>query len=176
MNDAWEGSPIGQAVHETNGTFRKINEQLARMNGVPVRDTIGKRLADVIPGYASQLTDVFDKVMETRNPVTETFYGPTRKSQPDKVMLATNAPLWGGEGEEIIGVIATVVDLTEVTREMRRDQRLIGNAEQYLATKNGIHLREAKKTLRALSRDMNEAMADLARLILADKLTVADQE
>ncbi|MFD0431746.1 PAS domain-containing protein [Streptomyces zhihengii] len=65
-------SPIGLATLGTDLRFLRVNEALARMNGVSAREHLGRRLTDVVPGVnAVALEAMMREVMESGRAVVD---------------------------------------------------------------------------------------------------------
>jgi PAS domain S-box-containing protein len=118
-------APVGIGVVDRQLRYLRINETLARMNGVPATDHIGKRVPDVLPQFAEQAESLVRHILDTRRPVTGLqIEVPGREDL--RHLLASYYPLARPDGE-VDAVGGVVVDITEQKRaeqELRKDAEL----------------------------------------------------
>jgi PAS domain S-box-containing protein len=118
-------APVGFAVIDPQFRYRRINQALADMNGVPVQDHIGRRVPDVIPQFAEEAESLLRRVVETRQPLTGLRIDlPERDDQ--RHLLASYYPLETptGEVDGVGGVIVDITDQTRAEQELRKDAEL----------------------------------------------------
>jgi PAS domain S-box-containing protein len=135
-----QSAPVGVAFLDRELRFVKINEALARLNGVAVEDHIGRTVADVLPDVADVVVPMFRRVLETGEPVLdwelsgETPAAPgQQRSWHETVYPVTNA------SGEVTGVGAIVVEVTE--------RKLADQALREAQTRRGViaHLATAQE-------------------------------
>ncbi|MFE9446284.1 SpoIIE family protein phosphatase [Streptomyces sp. NPDC006602] len=108
-------SPIGLATLGPDLRFLRVNDALARMNGVPAAEHIGKRLAEVAPGVnAAMLEEVMRQVLERGEAVVDVRRTGRTPADPDhdRTWSCSYAPLVGSTGQRL-GLIASLIDITE---------------------------------------------------------------
>ncbi|QGV77146.1 SpoIIE family protein phosphatase [Streptomyces ficellus] len=108
-------SPIGLALLNTDLRFLRVNEALARMNGVPARDHLGKRLVDIAPGInAAALETVMRQVLADGEAVVDVRRTGHTPADPgrERIWSCSYAPLLDGAGRPL-GVVASLIDITE---------------------------------------------------------------
>jgi PAS domain S-box-containing protein len=134
----YEAAPIGLAVVDTELRYRRINERLARINGIPAADHVGRSVADVVPSLGAQAAEVMRRIRETGRPVRSEFKGDT-KADPgveriwDQHWYPLHQP-----GGPIVGV---AVMAEEVTEQRRNEQALRESEELFRAlAENGPQL------------------------------------
>ncbi|MFF8833326.1 SpoIIE family protein phosphatase [Streptomyces sp. NPDC015131] len=118
-------SPIGLALLGPDLRFLRVNEALARMNGVPARDHLGRRLTDVAPGInAADLETVMRQVLEHGEAVVDVRRTGRTPADPghDRVWSCSYAPLLDGAGRRL-GVVASLIDITEGQRAQLEAER-----------------------------------------------------
>lgn len=75
FNDFIEKLPIAIACFDEKRKFFAINQACVELNGVAREDTLGKKIADVVPELVESLAAVFDKVylhsVATKNTLIE---------------------------------------------------------------------------------------------------------
>ncbi|MGO9965262.1 MAG: PAS domain S-box protein, partial [Acidimicrobiales bacterium] len=104
--------PIGFCLVDTDFRILRINETLAALNGLPVAEQIGRRVADVQPKLWPQIEQHYQRVLKTGKPVLSIETESTATREPTQVRnwLESYYPVI--LHDEIIGVGAVVVDIT----------------------------------------------------------------
>ncbi|MEV6327589.1 SpoIIE family protein phosphatase [Streptomyces sp. NPDC051909] len=108
-------SPIGLATLGPDLRFLRVNDALARMNGVPAADHIGRRLTEVVPGInAGALEALMRQVLDTGTAVVDARRAGRTPADPshDHIWSNSYAPLLDHGGNPL-GVIASLIDITE---------------------------------------------------------------
>ncbi len=108
-------SPIGLAVLGPDLRFVRVNDALARMNGVSAAEHIGKRPAEVAPGVnAAALETVMRQVLDRGEAVVDVRRTGRTAADPehDRIWSCSYAPLVDNAGRRL-GLIASLIDITE---------------------------------------------------------------
>ncbi|MFJ7066265.1 SpoIIE family protein phosphatase [Streptomyces sp. NPDC101115] len=108
-------SPIGLATLGPDLRFLRVNNALARMNGVPPADHVGRRLTEVVPGVnAGALEALMRQVLDTGTAVVDARRAGRTPADPDHDHIWSNsyAPLLDHGGRPL-GIIASLIDITE---------------------------------------------------------------
>ncbi|WP_043194081.1 SpoIIE family protein phosphatase [Streptomyces sp. NRRL F-2664] len=108
-------SPIGLATLGPDLRFLRVNDALARMNGVPAAEHLGRRLTDVVPGVnAVALEATMQQVLDSGTAVVDVRRTGRTPADPDRdrTWSCSYAPLLDGSGRPL-GVIASLIDITE---------------------------------------------------------------
>ncbi|WP_328960944.1 SpoIIE family protein phosphatase [Streptomyces virginiae] len=108
-------SPIGLATLGTDLRFLRVNDALARMNGVSAAEHLGKRLTEVVPGVnAAALESMMRQVLDRGTAVVDVRRTGRTPADPenDRTWSCSYAPLLDGSGRAL-GVIASLIDITE---------------------------------------------------------------
>lgn len=72
LNGFFSQSPIGLAVYDPDLRFVRINEALARINGLPVDAHLGRRISNLLPGLNSaEIEQAMRRVLVTGRPVID---------------------------------------------------------------------------------------------------------
>ncbi|MFF3020912.1 SpoIIE family protein phosphatase [Streptomyces sp. NPDC057939] len=118
-------SPIGLATLGPDLRFQRVNDALARMNGVPAADHLGKRLTEVVPGVnAVALEATMRQVLERGSAVVDVRRTGRTPADPehDRTWSCSYAPLLDGSGRRL-GLIASLIDITEGQRAQLEAER-----------------------------------------------------
>jgi PAS domain S-box-containing protein len=114
LNVFLERAPIGLYIIDREFRFVKINEYLARLNGLSVAAHIGRTVREIVPHLADTLEPRYRKVLRSGMPVTDvvgsSVGGP--RPGPSSAKITSYYPVKGKDGETI-GVAAVVTDVTE---------------------------------------------------------------
>ncbi|MHC6625443.1 SpoIIE family protein phosphatase [Streptomyces globosus] len=108
-------SPIGLATLGPDLRFLRVNDALARMNGVSPADHLGKRLTEVVPGVnAAALEATMQQVLERGTAVVDVRRTGRTPADPDhdRTWSCSYAPLLDGSGRAL-GLIASLIDITD---------------------------------------------------------------
>ncbi|MEU8540444.1 SpoIIE family protein phosphatase [Streptomyces sp. NPDC048717] len=108
-------SPIGLATLGPDLRFVRVNDALARMNGIPRSDHVGLRLSQVLPGVnAGALEDMMRGVLDSGTAVVDARRVGRTPADPgrDHIWSSSYAPLRDHTGRPL-GLIASVIDITD---------------------------------------------------------------
>ncbi|MFF2779227.1 SpoIIE family protein phosphatase [Streptomyces sp. NPDC058052] len=142
MESLFTQSPIGLALLGPDLRFLRVNDALARMNGVAAAEHVGRRLTEVVPGVnATALESLMRQVLDSRTPVIDarrvgrtpadpgrdhiwscsyaplvdrgTRSGPGGPAAPGTASGRADGPADPGRSGRPLGIIASLVDITE---------------------------------------------------------------
>ncbi|MFH0518028.1 SpoIIE family protein phosphatase [Streptomyces sp. M41] len=168
-------SPIGLAMLGPDLRFLRVNEALARLDGLPVAAHIGRRVTDVAPGAAA-LETVIREVLERGETVVDFRYtSGTGDPQRQRTWSCSYAPLLGGAGQRL-GVIASLIDVTEAQRahvEAERARRRLALLAE-AGTQMGSTL-DLTQTAREVVRVLVPRLADSADVQLLEEAMAPDE-
>ncbi|MEV6955731.1 SpoIIE family protein phosphatase [Streptomyces sp. NPDC051183] len=118
-------SPIGLGTLGTDLRFLRVNDALARMNGVPAAEHVGKRLTEVVPGVnADALELLMQQVLDRGTAVVDVRRTGRTAADPetDRTWSCSYAPLLDGSGRPL-GLIASLIDITDGQRAQAEAER-----------------------------------------------------
>ena len=147
LENLYDTTPVGLALVDRNLSWVRINDTLARINGFPAADHIGKSFHDLLPELAETLTPPYEKVFRTGKPVqgleivgeTHAVPGETRH------WIGDFYPVWQGRDVFAVGVC-----VREVTEQARMVERIRAqNAQQKMLLAELQH--RVKNTLATVS-------------------------
>ncbi|WP_413758113.1 SpoIIE family protein phosphatase [Streptomyces sp. MMBL 11-3] len=148
--------PAGVAVLDRDLRYLYLNDALARLNGFPAADHLGRRLQDVLPGLESS-QQLLEQVLRTGTPQVVTVGGrtPADPSDDRRWWLGAYHRLTGPAGE-VLGVAGVVLEVTDTLRG-REDLVRAGNRMALFD--------EANRTIGA-TLDLRRACQALADLLV----------
>ncbi|WP_123458679.1 SpoIIE family protein phosphatase [Streptomyces sp. PanSC19] len=116
MESLFTQSPIGLALLGPDLRFLRVNDALARMNGVPAARHVGRRLTEVVPGVnAAGLESLMRQALESGTAVVDARRVGRTPADPDRdhIWSCSYAPLVDRNEARPLGLIASLVDITE---------------------------------------------------------------
>jgi two-component system, cell cycle sensor histidine kinase and response regulator CckA len=123
-------SPVGLGISDAEGRYIRVNEALARLNGITVADFVGRTLAEISPAVAVTVDPILAEVQRTGRPVRDLELEVMR----DGERLVTLASFFPLETESETQYGRLVMDITAQRRaEAERaaaEQRYRGLIEQ----------------------------------------------
>ncbi|MEU9131135.1 SpoIIE family protein phosphatase [Kitasatospora sp. NPDC048540] len=108
-------SPVGMAVYDTDLRFVRLNDALARINGLPVEQHLGRTVTEVLPGLnGEEIEAVMREVLAGGDAVVDTRSHGRTPGDPahDHAWSASYFRLQRPDGR-VLGVSSTIVDVTE---------------------------------------------------------------
>ncbi|MEU9699615.1 SpoIIE family protein phosphatase [Streptomyces sp. NPDC047981] len=159
-------SPIGLATLGTDLRFIRVNDALARMNGVSPAEHLGKRLTEVVPGVnAVALEATMRQVLDSGRAVVDVRRTGRTPADPehDRTWSCSYAPLVDGSGRGL-GLIASLIDITE-------GQRALVEAER--ANRRFALLAEAGKSI-GTTLDLHQTAEEIVQLFVPQLADSAD--
>jgi PAS domain S-box-containing protein len=107
-------APIGFAFFDREHRYIRINETLARLNGIPIEAHLGHQLSDLFPSIASQIDPLIDQVFATPRAIENLEIATQLPQDPSTTnhCLMSLYPVTDPQGAPIyVGVV--LVDITD---------------------------------------------------------------
>ena len=118
LNSLIEKLPDGIAIVDKEHRYLVANSALADINGVSVSDTLGKRLQDVVPELASEVSELVDEVLASgEDKLSVRVEGKTPSSDNHRVWLVDYKVL-SQNNEQV--VLISAKEVTELEAQKRR--------------------------------------------------------
>jgi PAS domain S-box-containing protein len=131
IEQIYKYAPVGLVYVDRDYRVMRINEQLAKVGGLPVEETIGKTMQEIVPDLAPQLIEIFRQVFERGEPILDVEI---RENSPrtgqERFSLCSYFPIKSDTGE-VTGITASVRDITprkrmeEALRISEKNYRLL---------------------------------------------------
>jgi PAS domain S-box-containing protein len=106
-------APIGIGFVDAELRYVAVNEALAALNGVPVREHIGRTPDEVIPAISETANGLLRRVLDTGEPVLDVEFSGETAAHPGRkhTWLSNYYPVPGPEGQPH-GVGVVILDIT----------------------------------------------------------------
>jgi PAS domain S-box-containing protein len=124
------GVPPGIALLDSSFRFLRVNEAFAAITGVPASAHLGKTVDEIVPSFAESLKSVFRRALDGRERVVQVLKDERRT--PARQLSWRCHPVELATGE-VVGVGATVIDVTDLSRTEAR-QQFLAEAGRVLAS------------------------------------------
>jgi PAS domain S-box-containing protein len=153
LQTLYQQAPIGLCFLDRDLRYVKINECLARMNGRPAAEHIGRSFREMVPWLVDTLEPVLRRVVENGEPIENVQFGGrvSADSQHLRHYVASYHPVKDSHGITL-GINVTVMEITE-WKQMQ--EQLQARLRQEAAVAHLGHLALTGGDERAL---MDEAM------------------
>ncbi|WP_370149975.1 SpoIIE family protein phosphatase [Streptacidiphilus sp. EB129] len=172
-------SPIGMAVYGLDLRFVRLNQALARINGMTVEDHLGRRLTEVLPGLnGAEIEAVMQQVLESGEPVVDARSHGVTPADPGRehAWSASYFRLEEPSGR-ILGVSSTIIDVTARFRAESRAARARERLELLVEATSQIGTTlDLGQTARELAETMVPRVADLSGVFVLERLASGTDE
>jgi PAS domain S-box-containing protein len=130
LESVYHSSPVGLCCFDRELRYRWVNEVLARINGLPVAEHLGRGIFDVIPGVADAVLPLLEQVIATGQTLRDLEVRLPPPSDPDNehVYLVTYDPVKALDGT-VLGVVGAVSDVTTLKRAEEDAQARLAELE-----------------------------------------------
>ncbi len=145
----YQSAPVGMSLVDRDYRFLRINDTLAKINGVAREDHIGRTAEEFLNGFQDQIKPHYDRVFRTGEPVVDVeIVGTHPTSAERRTWLASYYPLDlnGESGTTVTAVSAIVQDITQ-----RKEQE--------------VRLRESEQMALAANQSKSEFLANMSHEI-----------
>jgi PAS domain S-box-containing protein len=109
-------APVGIAFVDRDCRFRRVNDELAAINGLPGAEHVDKTIREVIPGLAGQLEAFCGRARDGEVISKVEISGETPASAGEERQFNVSVYPVRGPGHEVIGVGLVVAEITERRR------------------------------------------------------------
>ena len=113
LEAVYSTAPIGLCVLDTELRFRRINERLAEINGLPAAAHLGRTVRDVVPALADMAEPLFRRVIATGEPLLDIEVSGETQACPGvrRVWRESYYPLKDPAGQ-VLGINVMVEEIT----------------------------------------------------------------
>lgn len=134
----YASAPVGLAVIDRDMRYLRINEWLARVNGLPVEAHIGRTVRQIIPMVAEQTEALIIRVFETGEPLLNIPVMGHEFGHPERTrVVRTNCfPLKDASGH----VLAVSFVIEEITQQWLVEQELRDALDRMSRSERAAHV------------------------------------
>ncbi|MDJ0342694.1 SpoIIE family protein phosphatase [Streptomyces sp. H10-C2] len=164
LDALYDSSPLGVAVFDTELRYVRVNEALARMNGLTAAEHIGRTVSEIVePDMAEELTTLQLAVLATGRPVIDLMMLAPRGLGHRSLSYHRLEDRAG----QVLGISATVMDVTERQEAAEKVER----ARSRLALLNDVGARiggllDVHRGAEELARALVPRFSDYSGVIL----------
>jgi PAS domain S-box-containing protein len=174
----YASAPVGLAVFDRDFRFVKVNERMAKFNGISVNEHIGHTPWEIVPSIAPQAEALFREIMDTGEGQWNIEFIGTTRDQPGATRLWKEhwLPMKDQEGL-VIGVNVVAEEITEQIRMVEERREAHNSLEKRVADRTAqlsraneqletemIRRKRFESDLRSASRKILEASKKRAYL------------
>jgi PAS domain S-box-containing protein len=167
LETLYDTAPIGLAMFSRDLRFVRVNDRLAKINGVPAKQHVDRTPRQIVPGLADQVEPLLRKVLETGEPVLSVeIEGETPKAPG--VLRAWREHYYPVFFEHSIeGVGAVVEEITEQKRAERHLQLVMHELNHRVKNSLAVVQSIASQTVRSSTSlaDFEEALIGRIRAL-----------
>ena len=167
LDTIFESAPVGLALHGPDTRFVRVNRELAKFNGLPPEEHVGRTISELVPDVDPRVEQAVRTVMQTGNPIIGVEISgetPGRRGVTQTWMCGwypVRRP-----GGELVGVGAVVAEITERAALLEAERVARERAER--AERQAAYLAEVGEIL-ASSLDWEENLARVVRVSVRAK-------
>jgi PAS domain S-box-containing protein len=175
LQDAlFEQSPLGIAVLDRQLRYVRVNETLARMNGMSVVEHLGRTTGELLPeGSADEVTAIQRQVLATGESVVDiTVAGPHQRRPGFRSISYSRLHDRAGQVLGVTGMIMDVTDRYRAVAKVEHSRRRLALLNE-LGTRIG-DLLDAGRIAQELAAALVPALADYAGVVLLQAVADGD--
>jgi formate hydrogenlyase transcriptional activator len=145
LEETFRKTPIGVCYLDEELRYVGINEWLARINGSPVEDHLGRRVSDMLPDVAAGIGADLRHVLSTGEPVMNGLVVTETPSHPTttRTYMHNFFPHASAAGE-VIGIVCVIQDVTEAKNELEGALAEVRELKDRLQAENAYLQQEIK--------------------------------
>jgi PAS domain S-box-containing protein len=184
LDALFSAAPIGLGFWDRDLRFMRLNQTLADANGVPIDEHIGRHVREVVPDLqdVEQMISAWQQVIATGEPLLGVEVSGATAAWPGQTRYWLDNFFPVRVGGEIVGIGATVMDITARKRAEQEVSALNSELEQRVLERT-TQLQAVNQELEAfaysVSHDLRaplRAVDGYARILLEDYAKKLDPE
>ena len=126
LETVYSTSPVGFALHDENIRYVKINQTLADINQLSIKDHIGKRMVEILPSaIGEEATALQQQVVETGKPVLDYQFEGTLPTEPEayRYWLASFFPVDLRNGRRWVAAVVNEITAIKTVQMQLQESR-----------------------------------------------------
>jgi PAS domain S-box-containing protein len=120
LDTFFSSASVGMAFLDRELRFRRVNDALARLNGIPAAEHIGRTASEVLPAGNPRVVALLRQVLETGEPVEADVAGYYATAPAEGHHWIVSIYPLRDAADDVAGVGATVTDITARVAAERR--------------------------------------------------------
>jgi PAS domain S-box-containing protein len=108
----YDGAPVGLCLLDVKMRYVSLNRRLAEMNGVPLREHLGKTVEEVVPHIFAVVEPFIRRAMEGEPVIGVEVQKPPREAGEERQTLLLSYQPARDEAGEVLGVSVAAMDIT----------------------------------------------------------------
>jgi PAS domain S-box-containing protein len=146
----YRSAPVGLCVFDNHLRYVRINDRLAKINGVSVAEHLGRTPAEIVPDLAYRAEGVFRQIMETKQPVIGLEVEGVTPAIADvlRTWIESWLPLVDSRGN-VSAINVVVQEITE-RKAMEKELRLLNEELERRVEERTIALSRSEAEYRSL--------------------------
>lgn len=113
LQAVYDGAPVGLAFLDRDLRYKILNRRLARMNGRPMEDHIGRTVSEVIPEVFPMVEGYILRALNGESTEGVEITRPVADANESKTLLLSYEPA-RDEAGEVVGVSVAIMDLSPI--------------------------------------------------------------
>jgi PAS domain S-box-containing protein len=168
LDTIFESAPVGLALHGPDTAFVRVNRELAKFNGLPPEEHVGRTMSELVPDVDPRVEQAVRTVMQTGEPITGVEISGETPGRPGvtQTWMCGWYPVRRGADGELVGVGAVVTEITDRAALLESERIARERAER--AERQTAYLAEVGEIL-ASSLDWEENLARVVRVSVRAK-------
>lgn len=169
LSAVYGAAPVGLAMLDRELRFVRINEMLASINGVPVAQTLGRAIGEVLPTMADKIEPAYRRVFETGEAIRFEVEGEMPNAPGvRRHFIVYDYPIADADG--VVHSVGCVV--WEVTERKQAEVQLRRNHDTFFSLIQnapfGVYVIDAQFRLRQVSSGSQKIFAGIQPLLGRD--------
>ena len=119
LNRSFRNTPIGVCYFDKELRYVRVNEWLARINGFPMEEHLGRKITDLLPDVATGVESQLRHVLRTGEPIINGLVEATTPAHPTttRTYMHNYFPDRSANGA-VVGIFCVVQDVTEAKKNL----------------------------------------------------------
>ncbi len=131
LQAVYDGAPVGLAFLDRNFRYMNLNRRLAKMNGYPIEQHLGRTVSEMIPELFPYVEPYIRRAMQGEAiRAVEATKPAVHGKEPLSILLSYEPAR--DEAGEVVGVSVAIVDVTEIKRAEKARQVCEENYRQMM--------------------------------------------